>query len=151
MHLVDTEVLLSYRLHNTLLVMRELVLLMAIVCLAGCSSSKWMESSIDKSDYPITNITQALEGRAGVLVNSSGMPGSSPSLLIRGISSLNASTEPLYIVDGMPYDGPLSMLNPYDIESIQILKNSSETSIYGIRGANGVVVIKTKKGGANKK
>ena len=110
-----------------------------------------MESSIDKSDYPITNITQALEGRAGVLVNSSGMPGSSPSLLIRGISSLNASTEPLYIVDGMPYDGPLSMLNPYDIESIQVLKNSSETSIYGIRGANGVVVIKTKKGGANKK
>ena len=131
--------------------MRELVLLMTIVCLAGCSSSKWMESSIDKSDYPITNITQALEGRVGVLVNSSGMPGSSPSLLIRGISSLNASTEPLYIVDGMPYDGPLSMLNPYDIESIQILKNSSETSIYGIRGANGVVVIKTKKGGANKK
>lgn len=131
--------------------MRELVLLMTIVCLAGCSSSKWMESSFDKSDYPITNITQALEGRAGVLVNSSGMPGSSPSLLIRGISSLNASTEPLYIVDGMPYDGPLSMLNPYDIESIQVLKNSSETSIYGIRGANGVVVIKTKKGGANKK
>jgi TonB-dependent SusC/RagA subfamily outer membrane receptor len=71
-------------------------------------------------------------------------------MLIRGISSLNESTEPLYILDGMPYDGPINMINPNDIESIKVLKNASETAIYGIRGGNGVVVIETKTGKTTK-
>ncbi len=96
------------------------------------------------------SVTEAIEGRqSGVLFNSSpSNPELSPSLLIRGINSINASTEPLYIVDGMTYNSPLNMLNPSDIESVKVLKDPSETSIYGIRGGNGVVVIKTKKGGA---
>ena len=99
------------------------------------------------------DVAHGMQGKiAGVDVKQSdGSPGAGVSITVRGANSFTTSSQPLYIVDGMPYDGPLSMLNPYDIESIQILKNSSETSIYGIRGANGVVVIKTKKGGANKK
>ena len=72
-------------------------------------------------------------------------------MLIRGINSINDSTEPLYIVDGMPYDGPINMINSFDIESVKVLKDPSETSIYGMRGANGVVVITTKKGGSKSK
>lgn len=72
-------------------------------------------------------------------------------MLIRGINSINASTEPLYIVDGMPYNGPINMINSFDIESVKVLKDPSETSIYGMRGANGVVVITTKKGGSKSK
>ena len=86
-----------------------------------------------------------------MLINSTGMTGESPAILIRGISSLNASTDPLIILDGMTYNGPLNMINPSDIESVKVLKNPSETSIYGIRGGNGVVVITTKKGGSKKR
>lgn len=127
-----------------------LVILLAIVTLTGCSSSMTALSSGVNEKDDITDVTKRIEGReAGVLFDSSsGAPGASPSILIRGISSINAGIEPLYILDGMPFNGPLSLINPYDIESIKILKNPSETSIYGIRGGNGVVVITTKKGGA---
>lgn len=132
--------------------MKKVLLLLVTVYLTSCSSS-WTSLPPRGEAYRYTtSLTKALEGQeAGVLFNAaSGNPGASPSLLIRGINSINSSTEPLYILDGMPYDGPLSMINPHDIESVQVLKNPSETSIYGIRGANGVVVIKTKKGGAKK-
>jgi TonB-dependent SusC/RagA subfamily outer membrane receptor len=107
----------------------------------------------DKGNDYISSVTRLVEGRqAGVLMNSSSSnPEKSPSMLIRGINSINAGTEPLYILDGMPYNGPINMINPYDIESIKVLKNPSETSIYGIRGGNGVVVITTKKGSSSKK
>ena len=131
--------------------MKNILLLLAMMCLVGCGGAKWTaEGSDDK--LPVTNFAQTIEGKeTGVLINSTGMPGESPAILIRGISSLNASTDPLIILDGMTYNGPLNMINPSDIESVKVLKNPSETSIYGIRGGNGVVVITTKKGGSKKR
>jgi TonB-linked outer membrane protein, SusC/RagA family len=113
---------------------------------------------------PATSFDQALQGRAaGVQVShTSGQPGAEASIRIRGISSITAGNEPLYVIDGMlinsnsgdvtaggtsgPRIGPLSALNPNDIESIEILKDASATAIYGSRGANGVVLITTKRG-----
>ncbi len=97
---------------------------------------------------PITSVTQGLEGQTtGVLTtSSSGQPGSSPSIHIRGYGSINASSSPLYVVDGMPYDGSLASINPNDIESMTVLKDASAGALYGARGANGVVMITTKQG-----
>lgn len=79
------------------------------------------------------------------LTNTSGQPGESPTIRIRGFSSLNAGNDPLWIVDGMPYSGDLNNLNPSDIESMTVLKDAASNSLYGARGANGVVMITTKK------
>ncbi len=97
---------------------------------------------------PITSVTKALEGNvSGVQVTSaSGQPGSAPSIRIRGFGSINASNSPLYVVDGIPFDGNLASLNPSDIESMTVLKDASSGALYGARGANGVVMITTKKG-----
>ncbi len=97
---------------------------------------------------PITSVTNGLEGQAtGVLMTSaSGQPGSSASIRIRGYGSINASSTPLYVVDGIPFDGSLSSINPSDIESMTILKDASAGALYGARGANGVVMITTKQG-----
>ena len=97
---------------------------------------------------PVSNVAKGIEGQAsGVQVTSaSGQPGSAPSIRIRGYGSINASSSPLYVVDGIPYDGSLSTLNPSDIESMTILKDASAGALYGARGANGVVMITTKKG-----
>lgn len=96
----------------------------------------------------VTNVTKALDGlAAGVLTTSgSGQPGSSVGVRIRGFGSINASQEPLYVVDGVPYDGNLNAINPSDIESMSVLKDASAGALYGARGANGVVMITTKKG-----
>ncbi|MCI6169185.1 MAG: TonB-dependent receptor [Muribaculaceae bacterium] len=97
---------------------------------------------------PVTSATKALEGNvSGIQVTSgTGQPGSSPSIVIRGFGSINASNSPLYVVDGIPYDGDLSSINPADIESMTVLKDASAGALYGARGANGVVMIQTKKG-----
>lgn len=97
---------------------------------------------------PVTSATKALEGNvSGIQVTSgTGQPGSSPSIVIRGFGSINASNSPLYVVDGIPYDGALSSINPADIESMTVLKDASAGALYGARGANGVVMIQTKKG-----
>ena len=102
---------------------------------------------------PVSNITENLAGRvAGVQVSSSdGGPGDNFSIVIRGAGSLTGSTAPLYVIDGFSSEtSGLSTLNPNDIESIDILKDASATAIYGARGANGVVIVTTKKGGAGK-
>ena len=122
----------------------------------------------DLKGVPISSLDRALQGRAaGVQVTqSSGQPGSSVSIKIRGGNSINGANEPLYVIDGFPVynnnsyadagvtNGPsinaLSTLNPSDIESIDILKDASATAIYGSRGANGVVIITTKKGKSGK-
>ncbi len=99
---------------------------------------------------PATNPLSAIEGNAtGVqFINSSGAPGSSPNLVIRGVGTLNGgSTDPLYIVDGVQFEGSLSLINQDDIESMTILKDAASTSLYGSRAANGVVIITTKGGG----
>ena len=97
---------------------------------------------------PVTDATKALEGNvAGLQVTSaSGQPGSSPSIQIRGYGSINAYSTPLYVVDGAPFDGNLSSIAPSDIESMTVLKDASAAALYGARGANGVVMITTKKG-----
>ncbi|MDE5796765.1 MAG: SusC/RagA family TonB-linked outer membrane protein, partial [Muribaculaceae bacterium] len=98
-------------------------------------------------DRPVTSVTAALEGNApGVQVNNSvGQPGSSPAIRIRGFNSINGTNNPLYVVDGVPFDGTVADLNPADIESMSVLKDAASSALYGNRGANGVVLITTKK------
>jgi len=100
----------------------------------------------------VSNISKALEGMApGVQVAlQSGQPGSDASISVRGIGSINASSSPLIVVDGMPYDGSLSNINTADIERMDVLKDASSTALYGSRAANGVIMITTKKGNAQK-
>ena len=95
-----------------------------------------------------TNVTSALAGTApGVqVISSSGDPADNgASIRIRGFGSMSASNAPLYIVDGMPYDGSISEINPNDVESMSVLKDAAASAIYGARGANGVVLITTKR------
>jgi TonB-linked SusC/RagA family outer membrane protein len=118
---------------------------------------------------PTQNPMQTLQGRvAGLLVTTtSGRPGANTQISIRGINSINSGNNPLYIIDGVPFDStplnqfdvtglrsvgyqsPLNSINSSDIESISILKDADATSIYGSRGANGVILITTKRGGKN--
>ncbi len=122
------------------------------------------------NDSRMISIEQAMAGHlAGVnIVNTSGEPGAGISINIRGVGSINSDTEPLYVIDGMPYIkdagtevgnisglnsatiNPMSSLNPQDIQSIEVLKDASATAIYGSRGANGVVLVTTKSGSAGK-
>jgi len=97
---------------------------------------------------PVTNALQAIQGKAaGVDITSNERPGQLGSILIRGVRSLKASNAPLYVVDGIPLQaGGIDAINPNDIETIDILKDASATAIYGSRGANGVVLVTTKKG-----
>lgn len=103
----------------------------------------------DISKAPVSSFAEALAGRvAGVQVNSGdGQPGGEFNIIIRGIGSLTQSTSPLYVIDGFPIESfNPNTLNPEEIESLTILKDASSTSVYGSRGANGVVVIQTKRG-----
>lgn len=95
---------------------------------------------------PAATAVEALQGKApGVQIVNDGAPGSTPQIKIRGYSTIN-NNEPLYIIDGVPFEGKLSWLNQNDIESMQVLKDASAASIYGARANNGVVIITTKTG-----
>ncbi|RXG27254.1 SusC/RagA family TonB-linked outer membrane protein [Leeuwenhoekiella palythoae] len=110
-------------------------------------SAKVVEGEqISKKSF--TNVSQALAGEAaGVSVfNTTGQPGSTSTIRIRGFGSINGSQAPLYVVDDAPFGGSLNDINPNDIKSVTVLKDASATSLYGARGANGVIVITTKKG-----
>ena len=103
----------------------------------------------DINKVQTSNAVNALNGKvSGVqLNNATGQPGSNnPTILIRGISSINAGSQPLYIVDGAPYDGDINNISTQDIESMTVLKDAASNALYGARGANGVIVITTKKG-----
>lgn len=104
-------------------------------------------STADIDERPIIDAAQALQGKAAGIqvVQPSGAPGEGMSIRVRGATSVQASNEPLYIVDGMPNDN-ISSLSPADIESMQVLKDASSAAIYGARAANGVVLITTKRG-----
>ncbi len=145
------------------------------IVITGYSSQKKADvigsiSSVDPKvvkDMPITGLDQALQGQvSGVSVTqSSGTPGGGIMVRVRGNSSISSSNRPLYIIDGIPVrdgglstrsfggqrDNALSMINPNDIESIEILKDASAKAIYGSRAANGVVLITTKRGNTNSK
>lgn len=114
------------------------------------SASVVKKESLEK--IKASNVTQALQGQSsGVQVlNNSGEPGEDATIMIRGIGSMNASSSPLYVVDGTAYDGYLNAINPNDIESMTILKDASATALYGSRAANGVVMITTRKGASEK-
>lgn len=105
-------------------------------------------SSEQLKKMPVTNPLQAMQGKAaGVDITSNERPGELGAIRIRGERSLNASNGPLYVVDGIPMQGVgIENLNPSDIESIEVLKDASATAIYGSRGANGVVLVTTKRG-----
>jgi TonB-linked SusC/RagA family outer membrane protein len=96
----------------------------------------------------VSNVAQTLQGQAaGVqVIQRSGQPGEYVSIRIRGINSIAGGNDPLYVVDGLPLDGLTAQLNPSDIDKIEVLKDASSTAIYGSRGANGVIMITTKKG-----
>jgi TonB-linked SusC/RagA family outer membrane protein len=100
----------------------------------------------------VSNVSQALAGEvAGVrVINTSGQPGTAATIRIRGIGSVNGNRDPLYVIDGVPYSGTLNSLNPSDVASVTVLKDAAATSIYGSRGANGVVVITTRTGKGKK-
>ena len=99
---------------------------------------------------PVGTITEAIQGRTtGVQINNSGNPGQNPSITIRGLGSINGGSAPLYVVDGLWTDN-IRDLNPTDIDALTVLKDASSTSIYGSRGANGVIIITTKRGRAGK-
>ena len=114
------------------------------------SVSKVGNENISKKN--VSNVIQALTGEAaGVrVITTSGQPGSEPSIRIRGFGSVSGNREPLYVLDGVPFTGNVSAINPDDIESMNVLKDATATAIYGSRGANGVVLIQTKKGRSGK-
>ncbi|MEO6582923.1 MAG: SusC/RagA family TonB-linked outer membrane protein [Ferruginibacter sp.] len=100
----------------------------------------------------VSNVTQALAGEvSGVrVINTSGQPGTSATVRIRGIGSVNGNRAPLYVVDGVPFSGAINAINPGDIATMTVLKDAAATAIYGSRGANGVIVITTKTGKGRK-
>ncbi|WP_374163725.1 SusC/RagA family TonB-linked outer membrane protein [Arcticibacter sp. MXS-1] len=104
-------------------------------------------------DVPAANISQALQGRLpGVqFAQTSSKPGAQMQIRIRGVRSLNATNDPLVVLDGIPFPGQIGDLNPNDIKSVDILKDASATAIYGSRGANGVILVTTNKGQAGQK
>lgn len=103
-------------------------------------------------NLPVTNVLQAVQGSAaGInIVNNTSKPGSSPAFYLRGMKSINASNAPLIVLDGVPFGGTYNDINPNDIASIDVLKDVSATAIYGARGANGVIMITTKRGKSGK-
>jgi TonB-linked SusC/RagA family outer membrane protein len=99
----------------------------------------------------LTNVMQSLVGEVpGLQINPSTAPGSTQSMTIRGTGSIFADSDPLIILDGMPYDGGWNNINPQDVESITVLKDAASNALYGARGANGVIIITTKKGDAGR-
>lgn len=116
------------------------------------TGSAGVVSSKDLEKRTLTSIGQALDGATtGVQVSSgSGQPGSAPSVRVRGFGTLNGVASPLYVVDGVQFEGSLADINPDDIQSMTILKDASSTALYGARAANGVIMITTKSGKRNK-
>lgn len=112
------------------------------------TSSITKVSSEDLEDRPVTRVDQTIQGKiAGVYVQeTSGAPGKSLNVKVRGTGSINYGASPLYVVDGFPISGDLNSISPSDIESIEVLKDAASAAIYGSRGANGVVLITTKSG-----
>ena len=112
--------------------------------------AKFKNEKLDEA--PVARLDQALQGKiAGVQIqNVSSEAGAAPKISIRGISSLNAGSSPLIVIDGMPVPDGLSFLNPADVESIEVLKDAASAAIYGSRGASGVIMVTTKKGSVSK-
>ena len=113
-------------------------------------SASLIDSKIIASSQ-VSSVSKALQGSVAGLqsYSTSGQPGEDASVYIRGVGSVNASTSPLYVVDGVPYDGKLSSISSQDIASVTVLKDAAAAALYGSRAANGVVMITTKQGSNN--
>ncbi|MCH5714892.1 TonB-dependent receptor plug domain-containing protein [Niabella hibiscisoli] len=112
-------------------------------------SASTQVNAADINKVPMSTLDQILQGRVPGMsvISSSGQPGQSAAVVIRGIGSINGSTSPLYIMDGIPIEsGYFQTINPEDIESVTVLKDASAKALYGSRGSNGVIVVTTKKG-----
>lgn len=140
------------------LVMKEATELLDEVVVIGYGAVKKSDLTSSISTVKGEEITETVTGNAmdalqgkvnGVQVASGGGPGTTPKVLIRGVTTVNGS-DPLYVVDGMPISGNINFLNSNDIESMQVLKDASAAAIYGTRGSNGVILITTKKGNPDK-
>lgn len=127
--------------------LEEIVVVGAVVRRESLTGSVASINAAKISQTPTNNINQALQGKvAGAYVVSNPQPGSDASIKIRGNNSIQFGTNPIFVVDGVIIDGGFNTLNPDDIASIDVLKDAASTAIYGSRGANGVVVVTTKKG-----
>lgn len=127
--------------------LEEVVIVGAVVKKKDLTGAVASLSAAKIAETPTTSINQAIQGRLpGVLVTSSPNPGSDASIKIRGNNSMQFGANPIFVVDGTIIDGGFNTLNPDDIESVDVLKDASATAIYGSRGANGVVLVSTKKG-----
>ncbi len=156
---ITKEVPISALIRYDVALSKDTKLLNEVVIAFGTSTKTELTNAVatvtakDIEQRPISNIASAIVGIApGVQTTAgSGQPGDGPDVRIRGFTSVTGDNNPLYIVDGAPYEGVLSSINPDDIESISILKDASATSLYGARAADGVILITTKRGGSNDK
>lgn len=127
--------------------LNEVVVVGAVIKQGSLTGSVASVSSEKIAATPTTDINQAIQGKvSGAFVKASPAPGGGASIRIRGNNSLQFGTNPIFVVDGVIIDGGFNSLNPDDIASIDVLKDASATAIYGSRGANGVVIVTTKKG-----
>jgi TonB-linked SusC/RagA family outer membrane protein len=153
--LLTTEVTVGAANRYDVIMKSDLLALDEVVVVAYGTATKQSfvgtASTIDSKSLQskaVSNISQSLAGEAaGVqVINTSGQPGTSATIRIRGFGSVNGNRDPLYVVDGVPYDGSINAINPNDIEATTILKDATATAIYGSRGSNGVILITTKTG-----
>lgn len=144
---VVTGSTLDVSLSSTAGSLEEVIIVGAVVKKKDLTGSVASLSAARIAETPTTSINQAIQGKIpGVLVTSSPNPGSDASIKIRGNNSMQFGANPIFVVDGTIIDGGFNTLNPDDIESVDVLKDASATAIYGSRGANGVVLVTTKKG-----
>ncbi|MDR0700778.1 MAG: TonB-dependent receptor [Tannerella sp.] len=155
----STEVKLGNSLDLQIIISEDQKILDEVVVVGyGVQNKRDVSTSISQLkaneliDVPISDFRQALAGKLpGVqILQTSGDPEGVVSIRVRGISSVNAGNDPLYVVDGMPIERGFANLNNNDIESVEILKDASAAAIYGSRGSNGVVIITTKQGNSEK-
>ena len=140
---------MTIRLKNAENVLNEVIVVAYGTSTKGAfTGSASVVNAAQLEDRLVTDVTKALAGTvAGVqLQSASGQPGTEPVVRIRGVGSINAGMDPLYVVDGIPYDGGIRSINPQDVESITVLKDAASAALYGARGANGVILVTTKKG-----
>ncbi len=148
-----SDTLLNIRLSGAATLNEVLVVAYGTANKISYTGSASVVNAKDIERQQVSSISRALQGAVPGIqsVASAGQPGSNATIRIRGIGSINASSDPLYVVDGVPFSGNINTLNPADIQSISVLKDAAASALYGSRGANGVIIITTKQGRLNAK
>lgn len=147
---VPADGLINISLSENNSILDEVIVVGAAMKKADLTGSVGYLDSEKINETPSTTVAGALQGKmAGLMVTPSGKPGEDATVRVRGINTINAGSSPIYVIDGLVMDGQFgsfNSINPEDVESIQVLKDASATALYGSRGANGVILITTKKG-----